>query len=89
MPAAVAAALAMRSISSTVLEGMTRQPEIAPRLFTLGALRGTDESAILALRTVGRAALPRNVAGQLCHAAEHAQRHARQVVQTAKVVRGS
>jgi F-type H+-transporting ATPase subunit c len=34
VPAAVAAALAMRKISSTALEGMTRQPEIAAQLFT-------------------------------------------------------
>ncbi len=34
VPAAVAAAFAMRKISSTALEGMTRQPEIAPQLFT-------------------------------------------------------
>jgi F-type H+-transporting ATPase subunit c len=34
VPAAVAAALAMRKISSTALEGMTRQPEIAQQLFT-------------------------------------------------------
>ncbi len=34
VPAAVAAALAMRKISSTALEGMTRQPQIAPQLFT-------------------------------------------------------
>lgn len=34
VPAAVAAALAMRKISSTALEGMTRQPEIAGQLFT-------------------------------------------------------
>ena len=34
VPPAVVAALAMRKISSTALEGMTRQPEIAPQLFT-------------------------------------------------------
>lgn len=34
VPPAVAAAFAMRKISSTALEGMTRQPEIAPQLFT-------------------------------------------------------
>lgn len=34
VPAAIAAALAMRRISSTALEGMTRQPQIAPQLFT-------------------------------------------------------
>lgn len=34
VPAAVAAALAMRSISHTALEGMTRQPEASSQLFT-------------------------------------------------------
>jgi F-type H+-transporting ATPase subunit c len=34
VPAAVAAAFAMRKISSTALEGMTRQPQIAQQLFT-------------------------------------------------------
>jgi len=34
VPPAVAASLAMRKISSTALEGMTRQPEIAGQLFT-------------------------------------------------------
>jgi F-type H+-transporting ATPase subunit c len=33
VPAAVAAALAMRKISGTAIEGMTRQPEIASQLF--------------------------------------------------------
>jgi len=31
---AVAAAFAMRHISVTAIDGMTRQPEIAPQLFT-------------------------------------------------------
>jgi len=34
VPPAVAASLAMRKISSTALEGMTRQPEIANQIFT-------------------------------------------------------
>ena len=34
VPTAVAAALAMRKISSSAIEGMTRQPEIANQLFT-------------------------------------------------------
>jgi F-type H+-transporting ATPase subunit c len=34
VPTAVAAALAMRKISSSAMEGMTRQPEIATQLFT-------------------------------------------------------
>jgi len=33
VPAVVAASLAMRKISGTALEGMTRQPEIAAQLF--------------------------------------------------------
>lgn len=55
----------------------------------LGVLRGTDESAILDPRSVGRAALPSNVLGLLFHAAEHTQRHTGQVIATAKVVRGA
>ncbi len=53
----------------------------------LGVLRGTDESAILDPRAVGRAGLPSTVLGLLFHAAEHAQRHTGQVITTAKVVR--
>jgi len=34
VPTAVAATFAMRKISSTALDGMTRQPEIAAQLFT-------------------------------------------------------
>jgi F0F1-type ATP synthase membrane subunit c/vacuolar-type H+-ATPase subunit K len=33
VPPAVAAAFAMRKISSTAIEGMTRQPQIAQQLF--------------------------------------------------------
>ena len=36
---------------------------------------------------VGRAGLPSTVRGLLFHAAEHAQRHAGQIVTTAKIVR--
>ncbi len=34
VPTAVAAAMAMKTISRTTIEGMTRQPEVAPRLYT-------------------------------------------------------
>jgi F-type H+-transporting ATPase subunit c len=34
VPVAIAAAFAMRKISYTAIEGMTRQPEVAPQLFT-------------------------------------------------------
>jgi F-type H+-transporting ATPase subunit c len=34
VPAAIAATLAMRKIAHAAIEGMTRQPEVAPQLFT-------------------------------------------------------
>jgi len=54
----------------------------------LDALRATPVSTIYDARTVGRAALPTTVIGLLFHAAEHSQRHAGQVVTTARIVRG-
>ncbi|HXH07037.1 MAG TPA: DinB family protein [Vicinamibacterales bacterium] len=50
-------------------------------------LRRTPDSSLAERRTIGRAALPTTVVGLLVHAAEHAQRHAGQVVTTAKIVR--
>jgi uncharacterized damage-inducible protein DinB len=55
----------------------------------LEQLAATPESALLEPRTVGRAQLPSNVLGLLFHAAEHASRHAGQVVTTAKLLRGT
>ncbi len=49
----------------------------------------TSESDLLQPRTVGRNKLPSNVLGLMFHAAEHAQRHAGQIVTTAKIVRGA
>jgi uncharacterized damage-inducible protein DinB len=54
----------------------------------LGALRGTSAATLLEARTVGRQALPTTVLGLLFHVGEHTQRHAAQVITTAKVVRG-
>ncbi len=54
----------------------------------LDVLRATPVSAIYDARTVGRASLPTTVIGLLFHAAEHSQRHAGQVVTTARIVRG-
>lgn len=51
-------------------------------------LRSVPVPSLSEPRTVGRAALPTNVFGLLCHAAEHAQRHTGQVITTAKIVRG-
>jgi hypothetical protein len=48
----------------------------------------TDAATLLAaLRTAIRAALPTTVMGLIFHAAEHSQRHAGQVVTTAKIIR--
>ncbi len=54
----------------------------------LAQLRATPREALLDERRVGRAGLPSTVLGLLFHAAEHAQRHAGQVITTARVVRG-
>jgi uncharacterized damage-inducible protein DinB len=49
-------------------------------------LRSTGERDLLAKREVGRAKLPSNVIGLLCHAAEHTQRHVAQMTTTAKIL---
>lgn len=52
------------------------------------AYRTTPANELFETRTVGRAALPSTVFGLLFHAAEHAQRHAGQLVTTVGVIRG-
>jgi uncharacterized damage-inducible protein DinB len=52
----------------------------------LEQLRGTSEAALLEPRSVGRAQLPSTVVGLLYHAAEHAQRHAGQIVTTVRIL---
>lgn len=53
----------------------------------LDQLRNTPDAALEEGRAIGRAALPTTVLGLLFHTAEHAQRHAGQVVTTAKILR--
>ena len=53
----------------------------------LAQLRTTDPATLTEPREVGRMRLPSTVGGLLFHAAEHAARHAGQVVTTAKIVR--
>jgi DinB superfamily len=53
----------------------------------MAQLRATAPDSIFDARPVGRAGLPTNVLGLLFHAAEHSQRHAGQVVTTARIVR--
>lgn len=54
----------------------------------LDEYRATRHEILLEVRKVGRAGLPSTVQGLLFHAAEHARRHAGQVVATAKIIRG-
>ena len=54
----------------------------------LETIRGAPRETLFAPRSIGRAALPTNVFGLLCHVAEHTQRHTGQVITTAKIVRG-
>lgn len=54
----------------------------------LDQLRGTDPDTLLEVRHVGRQKLESPVLGLLYHAADHAQRHAGQVVATAGILRG-
>ena len=68
--------------AATLLNELDRAIDAA-----LDRLRATDERLLLEPRGVGRKQLPSNVLGLLFHAAEHTQRHAGQVVATAKVVR--
>ena len=50
-------------------------------------LRATNPATLADPRPGGRAGLPSTVAGLLFHAAEHSQRHAGQIVTTAKILR--
>jgi hypothetical protein len=70
--------------ADTLLAGVRTAIEAALRTY-----RGTPRERLLEVRTVGRAALPSTVLGLLFHSAEHTQRHAGQIVTTAKVVRGT
>jgi uncharacterized damage-inducible protein DinB len=55
----------------------------------LAQIRQTAPETLFEERAVGRAQLPATVLGLIFHAAEHATRHAGQLITTLKVVRGS
>ncbi len=55
----------------------------------LDRLAATPESDLVKPIAIGRAQLPSTVLGAIVHAAEHAARHAGQIVTSAKVVRAS
>jgi hypothetical protein len=54
----------------------------------IDVLRATPVDSLLDAREVGKARLPTTVLGAIFHAAEHAQRHAGQLVTTVKIIRG-
>jgi hypothetical protein len=70
--------------AATLLEALHRTFDAA-----LAQIRATAPSSLGDARAVGRAGLPTTVLGLIFHAAEHSQRHAGQVVTTAKIVRGT
>jgi uncharacterized damage-inducible protein DinB len=55
----------------------------------LEQIRHTPPETLLEPRGVGRKQLPSTVLGLISHVADHAMRHAGQVVATAKIVRGA
>lgn len=68
--------------AASLLENLRRSIDAA-----LAQIRATPAASLRDVRTIGRAALPTTVLGLIFHAAEHAQRHAGQVVTTVKVLR--
>jgi uncharacterized damage-inducible protein DinB len=68
--------------AATLLAGVRSALEQA-----LAQLRATPPADVRLSRRVGRAGLPSTVLGLLFHAGEHSQRHAGQVVTTARLVR--
>jgi hypothetical protein len=71
-----------RTDAATLLADLRRAIDAA-----LTQIRATPPDSVLDVRSVGRAGLPTTVLGLVFHAGEHAQRHAGQLVTTAKIVR--
>jgi hypothetical protein len=69
--------------AATLVAGATRAIDQA-----MTVIRATPVATLTEPRAVGRGRLPSTVLGLLFHVAEHTQRHAGQVVTTAKIVRG-
>jgi hypothetical protein len=72
-----------RTDAASLLQNLRRAIDTA-----LAQIRATPPASLQDARAIGRAALPTTVLGLIFHAAEHAQRHAGQVVTTVKVLRG-
>ena len=84
------AALAREGTISAVrppLEELVKDWHEAVEL-ALQQIASIPETSLTDARSIGRAQLPTTVLGCVFHAAEHASRHAGQVVTTAKLLRG-
>lgn len=82
-------------VTALKAEAVAGEPADVPTLTTLlehridsalAQVRGTSEAELLVERRVGRQGLPSNTLGLLFHAAEHATRHAGQIITTAMIV---
>ncbi len=89
-------ALTPEQLEEAAREAEAEEPADAPALVAvarealeraLDQIRATPRAALLEPRAVGRKRLPSNVLGLLSHIAEHAGRHAAQLVTTARIVR--
>lgn len=67
---------------STLIDGVAAAVNAA-----VDQMRATDPATLTDARPVGRLGLPTTVGGLLFHAGEHSQRHAGQLVTTAKILR--
>ncbi len=92
-------ALSDVQLAALAREGMAGTPPPAAGLLTgdvtraiehgIGAMRAEAPSSYFQPRFVGRRRLPTTVLGLLFHIAEHTQRHAGQIIATAKFVRSA
>jgi uncharacterized damage-inducible protein DinB len=90
--------LSEAQLEAIALEGQPGEPpETARELLaalhrtveaTLDTYRAAPPESLALPRKVGRAGLPSTVLGLLFHAAEHARRHAGQVVASARIIQG-
>ena len=89
-------ALTPEQLEMAAREAEAEEPADAGRLIAgarealeraLDQVRATPREALLEARTVGRKRLPSTVLGLLSHVAEHAGRHAAQLITTARIVR--
>jgi hypothetical protein len=69
--------------ASELLADLRETVDVALEVF-----RATEDHALHEPRKVGRAGLPSTVLGLLFHLAEHARRHAGQVITTASIIHG-